>query len=190
MIAQAKFDEANTYINQISDDSQRINALIYLANAIYQKDPPENQKWAERVLDQARALLPDNPETQNDLNAATALATAFAQFDAKESFRLLELMLPMLNELVQANFVLMKFRNYGGFRHGEIQIGGNNLGIYNLDRTLRALRNRDFDRALQLTNGFNRPEIRIWLQIQLIDENSPGTLNLPVISRQFIRSGG
>jgi hypothetical protein len=182
---QGKFDEASSYINRITDEYQRCTALINLANSIYWRNPKENQKMAVGVLNQARALIPDTPETQNELNAASYLATAYAPLDAGEAFRLVESLIPTMNELIQANFVLMKFRSYGGVRQGEIQIvGGNNLGTYNMENTLRMLKDKDFDRTLQFANAFNRPETRIWLQMHLIDENLQIT-NLPIQGRRF-----
>lgn len=180
MTNEGKFDEANNYINQIPDESQRINALIMLANVVYQKDKKENQKWAESILNQVRGLISTPPETQNDFNGATTLAAAYAPIDINESFRLTESLLPALNELIQAYFVLLKFRNYGGFRQGEMQISaGNSLGIYNLDNALKMLKDKDFERTLQFTNGISRLEMRLWYQMLLIDENSLIT-NLPV----------
>lgn len=175
------FEAANNYANQIPDESQRINALINLANTVYQKDKKENQKWAESILNQARELISTPPETQTDFNAATTLAVAYAQFDANESFRLIESILPTFNEIIQANFVLLKFRNYGGFRQSEMQISaGNSLGLYNLDNTLRVLKEKDFERTLQFANSIARPEMRVWYQLQLVDENSLNFMNLPI----------
>ncbi len=185
---QGKFDEANGYINQISDENQRGNALINLANVIFQKNPKENKKQAEQVLDQANALIPNPPETQNEINAAITLATAYTPINEKESFRLIESMMPMLNELSQANFVLMKFKSYGGFRQDEMQLtASNNLGIYNLENVLRILKEKDFDRVLQFTNGFTHPEMRLIFQLQLIDEglmNGSNFMSIPTISRR------
>ncbi len=190
LAGQGRFDEANAYISRIEDENQRIDALISLANSAYQRNPQENQKLAEGILNQARALLTDAPETQADFNAAAALISAYAPFDSDESFRLLELLQPMLNELIQANFVLMKFRSYGGVRQGELQLmNANSLGFYNLENSLRVLKDKDFERALQFTNGFNRSESRIWLQLQLINDNIQNIVNLPINTR-FVKSGG
>lgn len=187
MTNQGKFDEAAGFIAQITEDSQRINALTNLGNAVFQKDPQENRTRAARILSEARALLPEMPETQNDFNAAISLATVYAPVDLDESFKLVESMVPMLNELVQANFVLMKFRSYGGARRGEIQItSGSSLGFYNLENVLRLLREKDFERTLQIANGFQRLEARLLIQLQLIDGNSSNISYLPRNSRQFI----
>ena len=183
---EGKFDEAQTYANQISEENQRINVLIYLGNTVFQKNPQENKSLAQRILNDAQRLISDAPETQNDLNSAAYLATVYAPIDADESFRLIESMLPMLDELIQANVVLMKFRSYGGFRQSEIQFSGvGNVGVYNLDGALRVLKEKDFKRTAQFAGNFNRLEWRIWLQMQLIDE-SLSIVNLPINSRGII----
>jgi hypothetical protein len=188
LAGEGKFNEANNYLNRIDDEFQRVSGLINLANTAYGQNPKENQKLAEGILSQARALIPDAPETQNELNAASNLAAAYAMYDAGESFRLMESLLPLMNDLVQANFVLLKFRSAGGLRQGEIQIlGGNNLGVYNLENTLRALKEKDFERTLQFASAFNRPETRLWLQMQLINENIQ-IVNLPLRRRLFSNS--
>jgi hypothetical protein len=184
---QGKFDEANNYVNQIPDENQRLSALINLANIVNQKNPKENAKAAENILNQARALIPDMPETVNEFNAALSLATAYAPFDAAQSFQLVESLLPSMNEIIQANFVVMKFRSYGGTRRNEMQIPiSNNIGTYNLEGVLRVLKDKDFDRTLQIAGSFNRPEARVWLEMQLIDDNPAIIANLPINSRQMI----
>jgi hypothetical protein len=187
--SQGKFETANSYANQISDENQRMMTLIYLAQLIFQKDQKENRGSAIAVLEQVRALISDPPENQNDFNGVVNLITAYAEIDPNESFRLLESLTPPLNEIIQANFVLAKFRSYGGYRQGELEItNGNYMGVYNLEYVVQNLKNKDFDRALQFTNGFTRPEIRIKLEMQLIDEtllNGGNISNLPISGRQF-----
>jgi hypothetical protein len=96
----------------------------------------------------------------------------------------MEAMIAPLNELIQANFVLMKYRSYGGVRQGEMQMtGGGSPVAFNLENPLRLLKEKDFDRALELTNGFHRIETRLWLQMTLIDDNSTGSVMLPVGTR-------
>ena len=189
LAGQGKFAEAGNFINRITDEYQRINALINLANSAYGLNPKENLKIAEGYLGEARALLSENFETQNDLNAAITLATAYANVNESASFQLIEAILPSLNELIQANLTMMKFRTYGGMRQGEVQlVGGSGLGVYGLENTLRMLREKDFDRTRLFTNGFARLEIRLWLRLQLISENSP-PVNQGIITRRSFVSG-
>jgi hypothetical protein len=45
------------------------------------------------------------------------------------------------------------------------------MGISGMDNFLRVLKDKDFDRALELANRFSRLETRLMLRMQLIDEN-------------------
>jgi len=171
-IGQGKFNEANEFINQIKDENSRLNALINLAISIYDKDSKENQKWAANVLDQARASLPNMPETTSELNFVAQIAAAYAQIDPVESFRQIESLTAPLNEYSEASAVVARFNDYGNFRQGEYQISTGSIPfVYNLTNVLQKLKSKDFDRTLLFINGFNRLDTRIGLQIQLIDWN-------------------
>lgn len=187
-ISQGKFNEANQFINQMSDENTRINTLIYLATSIYEKNPEENQKWAASVLDQARALIPNVPETTSEMNYLAQIAAAYAQIDTAEAFRLIESLNAPLNEYSEASAVVAKFNDYGNFRQGEYQISTNSIPFaYNLTNVLQKLKNKDFNRTIQFINGFNRLDTRIGLQIQMIDWNlsNSSIQNLPIKGRKF-----
>lgn len=185
-IGAGKFSEANDAISRIANPTQRINMLLHLANSIYYKDQKNNDKWAISVLGQARALLPDEPETYDDISAYFNIVSAQGQMDPDTSFRMTEAMIPMLDELSHANATIAKLRNYGTFRQGEFQItnGQYALGVYGLENVLSVLKEKDFDRAVQVTNGFTRLDARLAFQLQLIDANMSIT-NLPINSRSF-----
>jgi hypothetical protein len=185
-IGAGKFSEANDAIARIPAHNQRINLLLHLANSIYHKDPKNNDKWAVSVLGQARALLPDEPETYEDISAFFNIAAAQAPIDPDSSFRMAEAMIPMLNEFSHANATIAKLRNFGMFRQGEFQItnGQYALGVYGLENVLSTLKEKDFDRAVQITNGFTRPDARLAFQLQLIDTNMT-IINLPISTRTF-----
>lgn len=185
-IGAGKFSEANDAIARIPAHNQRINMLLHLANSIYHKDPKNNDKWAVSVLGQARALLPDEPETYDDISAYFNIVSAQGQMDPDTSFRMTEAMMPMLNELSHANATIAKLRNYGTFRQGEFQItnGQYALGVWGLESVLNVLKEKDFDRAVQLTNGLTRLDARLAFQLQLIDANMM-IMNLPINTRTF-----
>lgn len=175
-ISQGKFNEANQFINQMSDENTRLNTLIYLATSIYQRNPQENQKWAATVLDQARSLISDAPEKTSEINSLINIAAAYALIEPAQAFRLVESLASPLNEFSEASAVVAKFSDYGGnFRQGEYQIsaGNNPLGVYSLTSVLQTLKGKDFDRVIRFTNGFSRLDVRLSLMIQLIDWNLP-----------------
>lgn len=191
-ISQGKFNEANQFINQMPEESIRLNALIYLATSIYQKAPQENQKWAATVLDEARSLVSDAPEKTSEINSLVSVAAAYALIEPAQAFRLIESLTAPLNEFSEASAVVAKFSDYGNFRQGEYQIstGNNSLGVYNLTNVLQTLKNKDFDRVIRFTSGFSRLDVRVSLTIQLIDPNFSNSSfqNLPVQGRRIIYS--
>ncbi len=191
-ISQGKFNEANQFINQMPEESIRLNALIYLATSIYQKAPQENQKWAATVLDEARSHVSDAPEKTSEINSLVSVAAAYALIEPAQAFRLIESLTAPLNEFSEASAVVAKFSDYGNFRQGEYQIstGNNSLGVYNLTNVLQTLKNKDFDRVIRFTSGFSRLDVRVSLTIQLIDPNFSNSSfqNLPVQGRRIIYS--
>jgi hypothetical protein len=182
-ISQGKFNEANQFINQIPEESMRLNALVYLANSIYQKAPEENQKWAASVLDEARALISNEPEKTSEINALVNVAAAYAQIEPTQAFRLIESLTSPLNEYSEAAAIVAKFNDYGNFRKGEYPMssGNNPLGVYSLTNVLQTLKGKDFDRVIRFANGFSRLDVRVSLLVQLVDWNFPmrgSTINI------------
>ena len=90
--------------------------------------------------------------------------------------------MPVLNEVDGANATITRLRNYGTFRRGEFEIAnGLSMGISGADNFIRVLKDKDFDRALELANRFSRLETRVMLRMQLIDENM--IVSLPINTR-------
>jgi hypothetical protein len=170
-VSQGKFDEANQIISQISDENQRLNALIQLATTVYQKNPNDNQKWAASILNEARALVADPPEKISEMNSLLNIASGYSTIEPAQAFRLVESLISPLNEFSEASAVIAKYNDYGNFRQGEYQINAavGSLGAYNLVNVLQVLKNTDFERAVQYTNNFTRLDVRLSLQLQLID---------------------
>jgi hypothetical protein len=184
-INAAKFSEANDAINRIPNPDQRVNMLVQLASSIYHKDTKANDKWALSVLGEARAVLPDEPETYEEIAAFFNIATNQAYIEPEASFRMTEGLMPMLNDLSQANATVAKLRNYGNFRQGEFQImnGQYSLGVPGLENVLNVLKDKDFDRAVRITSGFTRLDARLAYQLQLVEGNT--IVNLPINGRTF-----
>ncbi len=185
-ISEGKFTEAAQYINLITDENNRMSVLIYLATSIYQKDPKENQKWAASVLDQARALAPDSPEKISEMNTLTNIASAYINIEPAQAFHILENLIAPLNEYSEAAAVVAKYSDNGIFRQGEYQLNSNNnsFGLYNLSNVLKMLKEKDFDHTMRVINGFSRLDLRINLEMQLIEPNlSNNFRNMTILTR-------
>ena len=178
-ISQGKYEEAVAFVNRISDENLRLNALISLATSVYHKNPKENQSRATAILEQARLLLPELTEKVAEMNALVTLASGYAQVESAQAFSLIESLTSPLNELSEASAVIAKYNDGGYFRQGEYQIsqGNNSLPIYNLMNILQTLKAHDFERTVRFTNNFNRLDLRISLQMQLLQF---GVSELPI----------
>lgn len=188
-VGEEKFDEASRIISLIENEDTQINALIYLAMTIFQKDRKENKNRALSILDQARAIIPDQPETYSEINSLMNLAVQYAALDPSRAFSLVESMIPQMDELSQAQAVLARYQpGNGSFRRGEFQfISGNYAyGAYNLTNILRELKKEDPERVLRITNRFTRLDMRLSVQIQLAEGGSLQIANLPISRRSFI----
>jgi hypothetical protein len=187
-IGQQKFEEANSLIDRLPDTNQKVYFLVNLANSVYQKDPEKNDKWALSILVQARAIIPDEPQTYEDFAGYFNIAAGGASVDTEGSFRMAEEIVPVLNEFANANATLARLRNSGNFRNGEFQItnGQQAFGVSGLEGVLSTLKEKDFERVVRITNAITRLDARLAYQLQLINENEL-IVNLPINTRSFNR---
>ncbi len=170
-ITEGKFEEANSLINQITLESNRLYFLIQLANDIYQKNPVENKKLSLNVFAQARALIPQMPETIEDMSTLMTLAYSIAPIDDEQSFQMIESLIFSTNEYTEAALTVSKYRNDGTLRQGELLVSSyaSVSNLYILAPALTILGEKDYKRTLTLISGFQRLETRIGLQMELID---------------------
>ena len=183
--SEGKFNEARTLISQISNQEIQINALIYLASTVFQKNKEENKELALSILDEARSLIPDQPESYQEINSLLNLAANYAPIEPARAFSIVESLVPQMDELSQAQAVISKYQPNNAFRQGEFLLtqGSYAYGAYFLAILLRTLKQNDSARVLQITNRFSRLDVRLSIQIQLIDSNrqfsNPQIINLP-----------
>ena len=169
-ISQGSFDNAENIINKIIPKQNRVSSLIGLAQTIYVKNPEENKNRAIAILDKADFLIENPPVTLNDISMKINLAVALLQIEPERSFQIIESLIPPLNEYSRAQAVVAKYQNNGGTRNGEqiLEYAQNNG--YNLGYVLPYLQDKDYNRTLQIINGFERFETRITFKLRLINQ--------------------
>lgn len=183
-ISEGKIEQAFGLVNQMPDKQRKISILISIASAVFNKNREENKNQAVSILEQARALLPDMPESRNDMNSLINLANQFAAIEPERAFSIIEQLIAPLDELSQANAVFAKYHGHENFRLGEFQIGSgqiSSLGVSGFENTLNMLKEKDFDRVSRIINSFSRFDLRLSLMINLSDGG--GIINLPLNSR-------
>ena len=98
-----------------------------------------------------------------------SITHAYTQLDEGESFEIAAGVVERLNELLAAAAVVNGF-GQEAFREGELRQQGGSIWNDLLNRCaqeLGELAGRDFDRALALTQNFQRPDARVTVQLLL-----------------------
>lgn len=168
LMNKGEFDAAEALMMEFHENT-RVPALTSLSQAIYNKNPTENKNRAAGILRRVRTLLPDRPETYNDINQLFGLINAMAPIEPADSFATLEPLIHQINTLTQAFAIIQSYQG-GQMRHGEYQMaGGMNFGVHIDQNMFRTLAIYDFDRTNALIDVLARNEVRISIRMYLAE---------------------
>lgn len=169
LMNQAKWSEAEQLIDQFPESNKR-SALITLATRAFAKDPVENKTYALSMLSKIRGMMSDMPSNQTEMSQLMQLSATYAGIEPDEAFNTFDPVMPMLNELADANAIVQTFQNHGSVKMGEFVImHGGNWGFQFDANLLRSLAKADFERTTKLLDRFTRREMRIALKLQLAE---------------------
>ena len=171
-----KIVEARRLAEKANTINRKIDILLQTAMSLAGSD----KKAALDLLSEAKSVLASTPQSATELNAQFQLAQAYLRLDPDQAFGLLQPLVARLNDLVAAAVVLDGV-DYRYLKDGEwVMQGGNNLGnmINTLDRMLAGLGRVDFDRARTLADQIGRPEMRIMMEIDLVQTTLVGKPNM------------
>lgn len=163
-----KVVEARRLAEKANTISRKIEILIQSANTIV--NTGGEKKAALDLLNEAKAALESTPQSAAELTAQLRLAQAYMRLDTDQAFAILQPVVVRLNELVAAAVVLDGI-DFHYMKDGEwIMPGVNNLGniVGSLDQILAGLGRIDFDRARTLADQIGRPEMRVLMEIDLV----------------------
>lgn len=170
-IRERRYGEAERVIDRLPED-KRVGMLVELAQAIYEKNPADN-KAAVLVLEKALVFVLQ-PEDTGEMMNLMKISAAYASIDLPcEAFRLFESAILQINEYAEAFVIAVDFqKGSSNFRQREISLAsGNRTNLLTDDNAaIGKLAEKDFERALSLTDAFSRRETRIALKIQLAAE--------------------
>lgn len=173
LVNQGRWQEAENLIDQLPETNRRIG-LIELAKKAHAKDPEANRALASNALRKARMLLPDRPFDHESTLGFAQLSLAYAPIEAEEAFRLMEAVVPVLNDLADANAFVSAFRSEMLVRQGEYTLFPSPVFGFQLDPAIwRALQRTDAERTYRLIDGFVRRELRISIRFQLATADTP-----------------
>ncbi len=142
------FDNAEILINKISEDGWKIRPLIYLAIAVYLKNPAENKEESLRILDQASSIS----NKYSGENLSELVVSAYTLTDKDQGIKLFE---SFINGLISQK------NSYSatGLR-----------SFPELSEAIYILKTDRFQQIVNLINKADRAEIRIPLKLILFND--------------------
>ena len=169
LINAGRFAEAESLIDDFPD-SNRLSALISLANSVFNQDETKNKSYAVALLEKARGQLPARPETSSEMSQTMQIISAYSRIEPSEAFRMFDGLIQPVNEIAEAAVIVNGFQGGYGVRQGEMLISqGHSMGIYFDTSIFRNLAQIDFDRTLSIIGGISRREMRVNLKQQLLE---------------------
>ena len=165
---QGRWQEAENLIDQITLENVRRSAMLELASRAHAKDAQGNKGIALNLLRKVRNSMPNRPADQASTIWFVQLATAYAPIEAEEAFSLMDAVVPVLNELADANSIVSAFRSDSQVRQGEyLMVPNPAYGFQVVPSAWRALMKADEERTSKLIDSFARREIRISMRLQI-----------------------
>jgi hypothetical protein len=137
-----------------------------------------DKELAAEIMKEAQALVNPVPKTYQDFLLTWMLATGYAESDPDKAFPLLEETIMRANDTLAAFIKVGEFIDVAGemIDDGEVQVGAfggqmvrgltSELGM--AESTLRTLAKADFKKTRDLTNRFERSEVRILAKMMIL----------------------
>ncbi len=160
---EAIINQTKSKILSVNDDKYRFKGLVNLAIRVAVMGDKES---AAGILYDAETYMIVDPKERNDYAQSQTLANAYALVDTDRSFSILENMIYRLNGVINGYIKFMEFSgNRRILENGELIMNSRSqqftryLNLY--PQTLRNLAENDYSRLKDLTDKFERPEIRV-----------------------------
>lgn len=190
-LSKGKTEEAVRGVSNLKTTRERARMI---SQVVAQIGPGLKRAQALALLEQARNLVGPSlkVESQEQMSALLEIARAFARYDSKKSFEIIEPLLDQFGEMTNAALVLNGF-GQDFFQSGELQLDNGNsvANVANqLIQSLSSLAPANFDRAKADAERIERPEVRIIAYLGLaqqaigIDNSSSNTSRI-TYSRGF-----
>jgi hypothetical protein len=159
---KGKIGEALRLVSNLHTAKQR---ELTLSEILSQIGPGQKRAAAISLLEQVRGMLGTSGQAEDEIqmNALLQLAQAFARYDSKRGFEVIEPLVAQFNELSAAGITLNGF-GQTFYQDGELVMNnGNSLAnaANQLAEALGTLAIADFDRAKTAADRIRLAEVRL-----------------------------
>lgn len=169
--------EVRKMLAGIKTKPEKIKILTELASALAAKG---EKQAAKKLLDEAMALMPASLKSYSEVESALRIAEVYAVAAPEQAFAILENGIAQSDEYINAGVKLTEFHTAGSSSENELLFGSISrqylFSVPNGADLIKKLAHADIERTVSLTDKFQRPEIRIFVRLRvleaLLDENA------------------
>jgi hypothetical protein len=167
-MSKGKIEDALRNIANLPTVEERASMIAQLINQI---GPGQKRAAALNFLEQARALFAPSVRAQGQIQmgALLEIAKAFARYDAKRAFEIVDPLVDQFNELTDAAQVLQGFGADFYDRDELSMSNGNAVGTAatQLSSALGTLALTNFDRTKLMSDRIKLPEVRLRAYLEI-----------------------
>jgi hypothetical protein len=167
--------QARRILMQTPGKDKKILGLSALAAQVAKMG---DKDLASEIMKDAQNLINPSPRNYQDFLLSLMLASGYAEADPDKAFPLLEDTIMRANETLSAFVKVGEFIDVAGemIDEGEVQVGafggqmvrGLTSELGTAETTLRTLAKADFNKTKNLTNRFDRSEVRILAKMMIL----------------------
>lgn len=165
---QGKTEELQRLLPLIRLKEQRALAMAELAMLLEKKG---NHDEAVQLLDEARALIKVDFNSETQSNALLTFMLAYAVVDPPKAFAIIEPIIDRANDDISKLLLLDKIVKSGAVKKGEIVIAQPGISLdfamFRYGKGVVALANADFNRTKATADRFQRNELRLIARLML-----------------------
>ncbi len=174
-LEKGKADEALRVISGLRTTKERASYLALIANQI---GPGQKRANAISLLEQAKALLGPSVQAPNQehMNALLEIGRAFARYDAKRSFEIVDPLIDQVNDICAAARTMEGFGT-NNFNDDELDLqngSGIAQAINKMSNTLGTLAVTNFERAKADADRLRLPEVRLKAYLDIAQQSISG----------------
>jgi hypothetical protein len=170
--AEGKLDAAKKMISNLTKRKSQVQKLVSLAIAFKKKDTEKNTETAVALMRDAKALVNESPEDEDELNDLMEVVKGYAVVDPVEGFRLFDPIVDQINDYVQASAILSKYNKRNrSFRKGELVMRTSNYTpdvlLFRYATQMQLLAKADINRMNLLSDRFQRADARTFAKLMI-----------------------
>jgi hypothetical protein len=160
-----KLEDAKKMIGNLGKKRTQIQKLVALAIEYHQKNTDKDRETAAALMRDARAMISEYPEDEDELNDLMEVVRGYAVVEPAQAFRMFDPIVDQINDFVHASAILSKYNKRNrNFKKGELVMqlsgGWENLLIYRYIAQMQMLGKADLNRMNLFANRFQRSDAR------------------------------